>query len=374
MAVTTRRSRGPMGAAERLLRINWLLLALIGAIGAIGVALLYSVAGGSLQPWADRHAIRLLVGMAIIIAMAMTPLRVWASLAWPAYAIALVALALVPLIGTEVLGAKRWIRFAGLSVQPSELMKVALIAALAAYYHWLPPERTSRPFWVALPLLVIAVPVGLVLKQPDLGTATLFAVIGLGLMFLAGVNLLYFAGGTAAVLGLAPLIWHNLHDYQRRRVITFLNPDHDPLGAGYHVIQSRIGLGSGGLVGKGFMQGTQGQLDFLPEKETDFIFTMLGEEAGFVGTASLIGLYALTIGVLFAMALACRNQFSRLLISGAILVVFVYAAVNIAMVMGLAPVVGVPLPLVSYGGTAMLTVMTALGLAMCGYVHRSARR
>jgi rod shape determining protein RodA len=373
MAGGTTSQAVPMRVSQRLLRVNWLLLALVALIGSVGVATLYSVAGGTLEPWADRHAIRLMAGIGIVLAIAATPMSFWVSLAWPAYAVAFVALALVPLAGTEVLGARRWLRFAGFSVQPSELMKVALIVALARYYDWLPPERVSRPLWVALPLAAIAVPVVLVLKQPDLGTATLFAAVGLGLMFLAGVRLLYFVAGGVAAIGLAPFVWAGLHDYQRRRIVTFLDPEHDPLGAGYHIIQSRIALGSGGVVGKGYMQGTQGQLDFLPEKQTDFIFTMLGEEMGFVGTMSLIALYALTIGVLIAMAVVCRNQFSRLLVAGAALVVFIYSAVNISMVMGLVPVVGVPLPLVSYGGTAMTTVMITLGLAMCGYVHRSAR-
>ena len=363
---------GPRGTAARLLRMSWLLLGLVCAIAGFGIATLYSVAGGDLSPWADKHAIRFVVGLAVIISVAATPIRIWMSLAWPAYLVALAALVLVPVLGSEVLGARRWLRFGELSVQPSELMKVALIAALARFYHWLPAEKVSRPLWVVLPLAAIAMPVVLVLKQPDLGTAVLFAAVGLGLMFLAGVNLLYFVGGAGVVAGLAPIIWSQLlHDYQRRRVLTFLDPDRDPLGAGYHIIQSKIALGSGGLTGKGWMQGTQGQLNFLPEKQTDFIFTMLGEELGFTGGAALIALYALTVLLLIAMAMRCRNQFGRLVGAGAALVVLVYASVNISMVMGLVPVVGVPLPLVSYGGTAMITVMTALGLAMCGYVHRN---
>jgi rod shape determining protein RodA len=350
--------------------VNWLLLALVALIGSVGVATLYSVAGGTLEPWADRHAIRLMAGLGIVLAIAATPMSFWVSLAWPAYAVAFVALALVPLAGTEVLGARRWLRFAGFSVQPSELMKVALIVALARYYDWLPPERVSRPLWVALPLAAIAVPVVLVLKQPDLGTATLFAAVGLGLMFLAGVRLLYFVAGGVAAIGLAPFVWAGLHDYQRRRIVTFLDPEHDPLGAGYHIIQSRIALGSGGVVGKGYMQGTQGQLDFLPEKQTDFIFTMLAEEFGMVGALIVIGLFVCVLLYGFAIALRSRNHFGRMVAMGITITLFLYIFINIGMVMGLLPVVGIPLPLVSYGGTAMLTVLAACGLLMSVYIHR----
>ena len=313
---------------------------------------------------------RLLIGVGLILGVAVVPLRFWLGLSYPAYLAALIALALIPLIGSEALGARRWLRFGEFSVQPSEFMKVALVAALARYYQWLPPERVSRPLWVGLPFIAIAAPVLLVLRQPDLGTAVLFASVGLGLMFLAGVNVLYFAGGGLAIAGLAPILWTYLHDYQRRRILTFLDPERDPLGAGYHVLQSKIALGSGGLVGKGYMQGTQGQLNFLPEKQTDFIFTVLGEEWGFVGGLTLICLYAVLTLLLLGMALVCRSQFARLLCGGSALVIFIYASVNVAMVTGVVPVVGVPLPLVSYGGTAMLTIFAGLGLAMCGYVNR----
>lgn len=365
--------KAPETIAARLLAINWPLIALVALIAGLGVGSLYSVAGGSFQPFADKHAVRLLIGIGMILLIAVLPLRALLGLAYPLYLIALVALALIPLIGTEALGAKRWLRYGEFSLQPSEMMKVALVAALARYYQWLPPEKVSRPVWVLLPLFAIAAPTALVLKQPDLGTAVLFASVGLAIMLVSGVNLLYFAGGACAVVGLAPVIWTRLHDYQRRRLLTFLDPERDPLGAGYHVLQSKIALGSGGLAGKGYMQGTQGQLNFLPEKQTDFIFTMLGEEWGFVGGATLIGLYAVLIAMLLAMSLACRNRFARILVIGPALVVFVHASVNIAMVIGMVPVVGVPLPLVSYGGTAMMTLFVALGLAMCAYVNRHQR-
>jgi rod shape determining protein RodA len=356
---------------EKLWRVSWSLLFLVVVIAGIGIAALYSVAGGSFSPWAERHALRLLAGLALVLAMSVVPLRVWMGLAYPVYLLALAALALVLIAGTDAMGARRWVRMGELSLQPSEVMKVALVAALARYYQWLAPEKVSRPLWFALPLVAIAAPVGLVLKQPDLGTAVLFTVVGLGLMFLAGVNVFYFVAGGGLAAGLAPLIFANLHDYQRRRILTFLDPERDPLGAGYHITQSKIALGSGGLAGKGYMQGTQSQLDFLPEKQTDFIFTMFAEEAGFIGALLLMGLYVLLILLLFALALAARNQFARLLVAGPAIAIFIYAFVNMSMVTGLLPVVGVPLPLVSYGGSAMLTIMAGLGLAMSGIVHKN---
>ena len=360
----------PYSTGQKLLQLNWALLGIVGCIGGIGVAVLYSVGGGSFSPFAETHALRLLLGAALAIAITLLPLRLWLGLSYPAYIAALIALALIPLIGSEAMGARRWLRLGGWSMQPSELMKVALVIALARYYQWLPPEKVSRPLWVALPLAGIAAPVALVLKQPDLGTAVLFAVIGLGIMFLAGVSAFYFIGGACSLAALAPLLWSRLHDYQRRRILTFLDPERDPLGSGYHVLQSKIALGSGGLNGKGFLQGTQGHLNFLPEKQTDFIFTMLGEEWGFVGGLTLLALYAALLILLLMMAMACRSQFTRLLVVGPALTIFVYASVNIAMVSGVVPVVGVPLPLVSYGGTALTTIFASLGLAMCAYVNR----
>ncbi len=355
----------------KLARVNWPLLAVVCLIASIGLASLYSVAGGSYSPWGQRHAFRFVACVGMVLAIAMTPLRLWMGLAYPAYAIALLLLAIVPLAGTDALGAKRWLAVGGLTFQPAELMKVALVAMLARYYQWLGSERVSRPLWVALPLLAIVLPVVLTLKQPDLGTAVLFAAVGLSLMFLAGVNILYFIGGIAGGVLAAPIVWSRLHDYQRRRIEVFLDPERDPLGAGYHITQSKIALGSGGLSGKGFMQGTQSQLNFLPEKHTDFIFTTLAEEWGLIGALGLLCVYGVMLTLMIGMALRCKNQFSRLVIAGTGVIIFVYAFINVAMVTGLVPVVGVPLPLLSYGGTSMTTIMFAIGIAMCGYVHRS---
>jgi rod shape determining protein RodA len=357
--------------AERLWRINWALIALIALIASIGVASLYSVSGGSFEPWAERHALRVLLGLAMVIVIALLPLRLWLGLAYPVYVIGLALLVLVPFLGIEQLGARRWLGTGDLSFQPSEIMKVALVVALARYYHWLPLSHVSRPVWVALPLVAIAAPVMLTLKQPDLGTAVLFGVVGLAIMFLAGVNLLYFAAGAGISGILAPIIWLRLHDYQRRRVLTFLDPDRDPLGAGYHITQSKIAIGSGGVSGKGYILGTQSQLNFLPEKHTDFIFTMFSEEMGFAGAVAVLVLFGLLIFTLMSMALACRSQFARLIGIGPALIISIYVVINVGMVTGVLPVVGVPLPLVSYGGTAMMTVFFSIGLAMSAFVGRN---
>lgn len=357
--------------ASKLSRVSWPLLVVVCLIAGIGLASLYSVAGGSYDPWGQRHAFRFVACVGMVLVIAMTPLRLWIGLAYPAYAVALLLLLLVPFAGSEALGAKRWLAIGGFTFQPAELMKVALVAMLARYYQWLGSAHVSRPIWVALPLLAILLPVVLTLKQPDLGTAVLFAVVGLLLMFLAGVNVLYFVSGAVGCAMAAPVVWSRLHDYQRRRVEVFLDPERDPLGAGYHITQSKIALGSGGLSGKGYMQGTQSQLNFLPEKHTDFIFTMFAEEWGLFGGLGLLCVYGVLLMLVLGMALRCQNQFARLVIAGTGIIIFVYAFINVAMVTGLVPVVGVPLPLVSYGGTSMTTIMFAIGIAMCGYVHRA---
>ncbi len=359
----------PDTLVEKLWRVHWPVLVLVAAVAAIGTGALYSVAGGSFQPWAERHALRFLIAFALVVAMAVVRPEVWLKAAYPAYALALVLLLLVPFIGVEALGARRWIGFGSLTFQPSELMKLALIAGLARYYQWLPVSQVSLPKRVAIPLLMIAIPVALTLRQPDLGSAALFGVLGMSLMFLAGVSSLYFVAAGAAIVAASPLVWSNLHDYQRRRVEIFLDPEKDPLGAGYHITQSKIALGAGGVSGKGYMQGTQSQLDFVPEKHTDFIAAMLGEEWGFAGLLLLLTLYGLILLMMLSMAWRCQNRFGRLLIAGTAMTLFVYVFINIAMVTGLVPVVGVPLPLVSYGGTSMMTLMIGLGLAMSGYVH-----
>jgi rod shape determining protein RodA len=362
-------SHRPLTLPQKLVRLNWPVIVLVIALSSIGTVTLYSVAGGAFDPWAQRHAVRCALGLGVLIAMALVPFRIWLSLAIPAYLAALALLIAVPVLGTEALGAKRWLAVGRYSIQPSELMKLALILMLARIYAGSPVATRSRPLTVALPLALMALPIALTLKQPDLGTAILFAGLGLGMMFLAGVSLWYFVGG-AAVIGLAlPYVSSHLHDYQRRRLEIFLDPTSDPLGAGYHITQAKIALGAGGLTGQGYLQGSQNQLDFVPEKMTDFIFAMIGEEWGFQGTCVVLALYATLITLLFIAAFANRQPAARLVIAGAALSLSIYVVINVAMVTGLLPVVGVPLPLISYGGTAMLTLMAALGLALSAQVH-----
>jgi rod shape determining protein RodA len=356
--------------AKKLLLLNWPFIALITAIVLIGIAALYSVAGGSFDPWASRQVWRYCVGLALLFAIAFSDIRWWLRGAYPLFLLALVLMALVPLIGVESGGARRWLGVGEMSFQPSEMMKIALVLAIARYYQWLPPEKIWRPDALIPPLLMIGVPALLALIQPDLGTAALFAIIGGGMMFLAGVSWFYFAGAIAAVVVALPHAWEMLHDYQKQRVLTFIDPETDPLGAGYHILQSKIAIGSGGLSGKGFMNGTQAQLNFLPEKHTDFIFTMFSEEMGFVGAIVLLSLYLLALVFITFMALRCRTMFAKLIAGGMGLTLFAYVFINVAMVTGLVPVVGVPLPLFSYGGTSMLTMMIGFGFVLNAHVNR----
>lgn len=362
---------------RKIFYLNWPLAILLATVASIGFLMLYSVAGGSYQPWAEPQMKRFALGFCVMLVIAMTPIWFWRSLSGAAYIGSIILLLTVEFFGATGMGAQRWIDLGFMRLQPSELTKITLVAALAAYYDWLPQKRTSRFFWVLLPVLLILLPTALVLRQPDLGTSILLLAAGGGLMFLAGVHWGYFAVVFAAAGGLVTAVfqsrgtgWQLLQDYQYRRIDTFLDPSQDPLGAGYHITQSKIALGSGGWTGRGFMQGTQSRLNFLPEKHTDFIFTTLAEEFGFIGGASLLMLYALIILFCVSSALQNRDRYSSLLILGIALNFFLFFAVNMSMVMGLAPVVGVPLPLVSYGGSAMLVLMLAFGLVQSAHVHR----
>ncbi len=339
--------------------------------------MLYSVAGGAFRPWVEPQAKRFALGLAVMFTVAMIPIRIWRNLSALGYVSALMLLVWVEFFGVVGMGAQRWIDLGFMRLQPSELMKITLVMMLAAYYDWLDLGKTSRPVWVVIPVVLILTPVALVLKQPDLGTAILLLAGGGFVVFLAGVHWAYFATVIAAGAGLVSAVlrsrgtdWQLLKDYQYRRIDTFLDPASDPLGAGYHITQSKIALGSGGFTGRGFMQGTQSRLNFLPEKHTDFIFTTLAEEFGFIGGMSLLALYMLVIFFCIAAALTLKDRFSQLLILGIAGTFFLFFAVNMAMVMGLAPVVGVPLPLVSYGGSAMLVLMAAFGLVQSAHVHK----
>jgi rod shape determining protein RodA len=356
---------------QKLGEINWTLVAMITLIACAGFAMLYSAAGGSFSPWADRQMVRFCVGFLILVAVACVDLRVWMGLAYPAYVFSLLLLVAVEVAGRVGLGAQRWIEFGPLALQPSELMKIALILALARYLHGLEPGAISKPLRLLIPLVMIAAPVVLVLMQPNLGTATLLALCGALLLFLAGLSWYWIAPTAAAIALAVPMVWEfALHDYQKARVMTFLNPDTDALGAGWNITQAKIAIGSGGILGKGFLMGTQSRLNFLPEKETDFIFTMIGEEFGFLGTMALLALFVTVIYYGIGIAMRSRSQFGRLLAMGITVNFFLYIMINGLMVMGLIPVVGIPMPLISYGGTAMMTVMFGFGLLMSAHVHR----
>lgn len=355
---------------RKLLSLNWLFVLLVVAVAGIGFAMLYSAADGQLDPWASRQMTRFAAGLAIMLGVALVDVRHWLRGAYLFYLAVFASLVAVEVVGSEGMGARRWIDLGFFAVQPSEFMKVGLVLALARYFHGLRAESAVRLRHLVAPLPLVIAPAALILRQPDLGTAAMLLAIGAVMFFLAGVRLRVFAVLGAAALASVPVTWRFLHDYQRQRVLSFLDPESDPLGAGYHIIQSKIALGSGGVFGRGFLQGTQSHLSFLPERQTDFIFTMYAEEFGLIGALVLLGLYLLLLVYGVAIALRARSQFGRLLAMGVMTTFFLYVFVNVAMVTGLIPVVGAPLPLVSYGGTAMLTVLFGFGLVLGVYVHR----
>ena len=362
---------------RKIFFMNWGLVLLLVAAAAIGFLMLYSVAGGQWDPWASAQIKRFGLGLALMFVVAMTPIWFWRNVSVVAYIGSLILLIVVAYFGSVGMGAQRWIDLGFMRLQPSEVCKVTLVMVLAAYYDWLPAERVSNPIWVIFPIILILIPVGMVVTQPDLGTSLLLLFGGGAMMFLAGVHWAYFAsviamgaGGIVAIFQSRGQTWQLLNDYQYRRIDTFLDPASDPLGAGYHITQSKIALGSGGWAGRGLMQGTQTRLNFLPEKHTDFILTTLAEELGFIGGMSLLVIYLLILAFCWISAAQNKDRFSTLLIMGVGVTFFLFFAVNMSMVMGLAPVVGVPLPLVSYGGSAMLVLMGAFGLVQSAHVHR----
>lgn len=362
---------------RKILYVNWPLVLLVTAVACFGFMMLYSVAGGDIGRWAQPQMVRFAAGFLVMFMVAFTPLAFWRQVSFLAYIGGLVLLLVVLQFGSVGMGAQRWIDLKFFQLQPSELMKIALVMALALYYDWLAPEKVSRPGYVIIPLVMIALPALMVVKQPDLGTALLLVASGGVVMFLAGVSYWYFIGAITAVSGAVAAVfmsrgtsWQLLKDYQYKRIDTFLDPSLDPLGDGYHITQSKIALGSGGLSGRGFMQGPQSQLNFLPEKQTDFIFTTLAEEFGYIGTTFLLILYALIMFFAISAAMKNKNRYGALLIGGIASTFFFYFALNMAMVMGLAPVVGVPLPLVSYGGSAMLVLLGGFGLIQSAHIHR----
>ncbi|NNU17148.1 rod shape-determining protein RodA [Parvularcula sp. ZS-1/3] len=358
---------------KRLADLNSPLIILLTLIASAGVLALYSVSDGSWTPYAMPHAIRFGLAMVVMIGIGVTPLKFWLSLAYPGYFFALFLLLLVPVIGATNMGAQRWLELGGFQLQPSELMKVALVLALARYYHGLEFKQVSSITGLIPPLAMIGAPVGLVFLQPDLGTAILMGLSGVTVLLLAGISWRLVTLGVIAGVGgaIAGVQSGLIKAYQWERITAFLNPDADPLGANYHPNQSKIAIGSGGVDGKGYMQGTQSQLDFLPEMQTDFIFTIIGEELGLYGAIGLLGLYLAVFFTTLQIAMSAKSHFGRLLAFGIAVTFVSYVLINTGMVMGLAPVVGVPLPLVSYGGTVMLSMMAGFGLVMSAWIDRS---
>jgi rod shape determining protein RodA len=360
-----------LGMADKLLDVNWGLVLLISIIASAGIAMLYSVAGGHWSPWALSQFSKFVLGFFIMIVAASIDVRVWMSLAYPAYGLALLLLIAVDVAGHVGLGAQRWIMLGPLELQPSELMKISLVLALARFLHGKSVEEVSKPLNLGIALVMIGVPALFVVIEPNLGTTLIIVMDGVSLLFLAGLSWYWIIPAVSAIVTAIPLAWRFvLHDYQKARVMTFLNPEADALGAGWNITQAKIAIGSGGLSGKGFLQGTQSRLNFLPEKQTDFIWTSLCEEFGFVGAIAMLVLFAAVIFYGVQIAMSARSQFARLLSMGITLNFFFYIMINGLMVMGLIPVVGIPMPLLSYGGTAMLTVMFGFGLLLSVHVHR----
>lgn len=358
---------------QKLSHMGWGLVFLICILATIGFMSLYSAAGGNIDPWASKQFVRFCVGMVGLIFIALIDVKWWFRFAYPIYIIGFISLIFVEIMGHTGMGAQRWINLGFIQIQPSEFMKIAVVLALAKYFHAASYEDMRNIRFLGIGSILIALPVGLVLLQPDLGTSLMIIMAGIAMFFMAGLPLWIFVVGGIGVMASLPIIWTFMHDYQKARVMTFLDPESDPLGSGYHITQSKIALGSGGIDGKGFLEGTQSRLNFLPEKQTDFIFTLWAEEWGLMGGLFLLVIILLILIYGFVIAFKCRHAFGRLLAVGLTTNFFLYACINIAMVMGLIPVVGAPLPLVSYGGTSMLAALVAFGLMLSCNIHKDSK-
>lgn len=354
----------PPSIFKRFISLNWPLLGLTCIIGIIGSILLYSVSGGSFTPWAGIHLIRLGLGVIVAIMIGLFPIKfIYAPSYWLHLIVFLLLLA-TALVGETHKGAQRWLEFGSIRLQPSEFAKITTILALGRFFHDAYQYRLPPVYFLIIPACIILLPMILILQQPDLGTALLMCFCGIAVMFAAGLNYKIFLGGIITVLAALPVIWMYMKPYQKNRVMTFLNPESDPLGTGYHIAQAKIAFGSGGVTGRGFMQGPQTMLEFLPEKHTDFAFTAFAEQFGFIGSICLLVLFGIMIFLLLRMCTQSKHIFGKLIICGIATNFFFYIFVNIAMVMGLAPIVGVPLPLISYGGSVMMTICISFGIAL----------
>jgi len=357
---------------QPLRHLPWRMLAVLIAVTGFGLATLYSAAGGSATPWALNQAVRFGVLFGGMLALSLVGPGTWRAIAYPFYGITLMLLIAVEAMGHIGMGAQRWIDLGIIRLQPSEFMKLAVVLSLARYFSGVPPRFLRQPSVLVPPVLMLGVPAGLVMLQPDLGTAMMLLFAGTAVLFLAGIQLRWFIGGALLAAAAMPVAWGMLHDYQRNRVLIFMDPESDPLGTGYHLSQSKIAIGSSGLSGKGFLRGTQNQLDYLPEKQTDFIFATMMEEWGLMGGLAVLALYAYLVGWGLSVAARAGRVFERLAAAGLSFTLFLYVGINVGMVTGMAPVVGIPLPLFSYGGSAMMTVLILLGILMG--IDRDARR
>lgn len=358
----------PSNFIQRLKRVPILVVLIVITLAMIGVLALYSAAEGSWQPWAGKHVIRIGIGFVLMVIVASIPIWTYRKLAFAGWALGLVVLASLEFIGSGQ-GVQRWLSIGGFNLQPSEPAKLAVVMLLAAYFHSINPELIRNIRTYIIPAIVTLVPFAQVLMQPDLGTSVMLLGSAAVVIFVAGMPKWMILGMFGAVVAAVPVFWASLYDYQKSRILVFLNPGADQLGAGYQITQSKIALGSGGIFGKGYLQGSQARLNYLPEKQTDFVFTMIGEEFGFLGCLLIIGLYITLVGLLLQLGLQLKYRFSRLLVVGIATIIFLYVFVNIAMVTGLIPVVGAPLPLISYGGTALMTVFIAMGLVISAKIH-----
>ena len=362
-----------MTLVQKLFKLNWWLVLLVICIASVGLASLYSAAGGEMEPWASRHLMRFGIGLLGMVFIAVVDIKWWYRLTWPIYFLGLGMLLFVEIRGHVGMGAQRWINLGFMQLQPSELMKIAVVMVLARHFNGATPEQARRLVFLIVPAVVILVPVALVLLQPDLGTSLMIVMAGSAMVFMAGAPIWLFIGAIILAAISIPIAWQFLHSYQKARVMTFLNPESDPLGAGYHITQSKIAIGSGGIEGKGFLEGTQSRLNFLPEKQTDFIFTLWVEEWGLFGGLCLLSLFFLVFLSALITSLKCKHNFGRYLSLGISINFSLYVFINISMVMGLIPVVGAPLPLVSYGGTSMLAALIGFGLMMSCGIHRHSK-
>lgn len=371
MAITRVSNANMMTFGEKLSRFSWALFIPMCVVLLFSVVVLFSAGNGSWQPFALSQLLKICAGMGIFFIVAFSNIKIWIKSAYSIYAVALIMVILVTFIGDVGMGAQRWLSLGFINIQPSEFIKIALVLALARYFAWQNSVELSQFKNYLIPIFMLLVPFALICAQPDLGTGISLGLITVGMFYIVGANKKWFL--IAGILGLLalPVVWYGgMHDYQRARIITFINPELDARGAGYQINQAKIAFGSGGIIGKGYMSGTQSQQSFLPEKQTDFIFTMLGEEFGFLGAFMLLSIYTFIVVMLFWAAKTCRNRFGQLVCFGFMLNFFIYYFINISMVLGILPTVGVPLPLMSFGGSSLISLLFGFGLCQNAHIHK----